>query len=229
MTNNRQITPTLIEVLKEVIETRVTEIHTALPCSVVSYDSDTNLAVVQPLLKRKYKSETESVSLPTISNVPVAFPRMGPGHLRFPINAGDNGQIIFNERSIDKWLIQGGDIDPEDKRKHSLSDAVFYPGLNPNNDPIKLGGAPDSAELKLKDSYFEILGSGKFKITNGTEELFDLLVQTMGKMIDEMTEQGEADFTNTIFGPQQPINFAKYTALKSDYTTLKTKLESLKG
>src|SRR5690606_6809710 len=135
--------------------------------------------------------------LPTISNVQVAFPMLGKAHLRLPIEPKMTGNLIFSERSIDGWQISGGKIDPLDPRKHSLSDAVFYPGLRPDNDRMESSAAQDSLELKLKDSYVEILANGKFKITNGTEELFDLLVQIMGKMITEMTEQGENDFTNT--------------------------------
>lgn len=224
-----QETPRLIQAIEAAVEKALVDLHTSLPAEIVSYDYDKNLAKVKPLLKRKFKGDEESIELPIISNVPIAFPRMGKGFLRFPVNPGDVGHVQFCERSIDAWLVNGGVIDPLDARKHSLSDAVFYPGLNPNSDPMESQAANDSIELKLNDSYFEILGSGKFKITNGTEELFDLLVQTMEKIIEEMTEQGTADFTNTIFGPQQPINFAKYNALKIAYKTLKSKLETLKG
>jgi len=222
-------TPTLIETIDAIINRHLCEIHTALPCEIISYDHAKNLAIVQPVLKRKYKNELESVKLPTIANVPVAFPRMGAGHLRFPVNAGDTGQLIVNERSIDGWQVAGGIIDPLDPRKFSLSDVVFYPGLAPNSKAMVSSAASTSLELKLNGSHFEILGSGKFKISNGTEELFDLLVQFLTETIDEMDEQGNKDFTNTIFGAQKPINFAKYQALKVKYETLKTKMTSLKG
>lgn len=228
-TDNRENTPTLIQTLQAVIDASLCDLHTAMPCEVISYDYASNMAVVQPTLKRKYKNEDEAVKLPTISNVPVSFQRMGPAHLRLPIKAGQTGQLVFNERSIDGWLVSGGNIDPQDPRKHSLSDAVFYPGLAPSNSPIKSAAAEDSIEMKLNGAYIEILTSGKFKITNGTEEAFDLLVKILGKMIVEMTEQGEVDTTNTIFGPMKPNNFAKYTLLKADYEELKTKMETLKG
>lgn len=228
-TDIKKTTPKLVDAINELISSRLSDLNVALPAQIVSYDYDKNLAVIKPTIKRKYKGEAESVELPTISNVPVCFPRMGDGHLRFPVNKGDTGQAVFNQRSIDLWQVQGGIIDPEDPRRHSLSDAVFYPGLNPNNKKIKSSAAPDSVELKLKESYIEILGSGKFKITNGTEELFDLLVQTLDAMVTEMTEQGEVDTTNTIFGALPPNNFAAYTQLKTAYQNLKAKMESLKG
>lgn len=219
----------MIQALNRVIDGFICELHTSLPVEVISYDYDKNLAVVQPVLKRKYKNESSAIALPTISDVPVAFPRMGNGHLRLPVNPGDTGQLVVNERSIDGWLQSGGQIDPLDPRKHALSDGVFYPGLNPNNNPMVSSAAEDSIELKLNDSYIEILGNGKFKVTNGTEELFDLLVQFLTQVIDEMNEQGNLDTTNTIFGALQPNNFAKYQLLKVQYETLKNKMETLKG
>lgn len=222
-------TPNFNEAINKLIDAKLLELNTSMPAEVVSYDYDKNLAVVKPVIKRKYKGESEPVELPTISNVPVMFPRLGPAHLRLPVKPKQTGELFFNQRSIDKWLSEGGIVDPLDGRRHDLSDAVFYPGLATNKDPMQSSAASDSIELKLNGSYFEILNSGKFKVTNGTEELFDLLVQLMGEMISEMEEQGTKDFTNTVFGPMQPINSAAYTGLKTKYQTLKTKLESLKG
>lgn len=229
MSEERQRTPTLVETIKSLIHGELAELHTAIPGKIVSYDYAKNLAVVQPLLKRKYIGEAEPVELPTISNVTVCFPRMGKGHLRIPVNPGDEGEIIFQERSIDKWAISGGTVDPEDSRKHSLSDATFWPGLNPNNKPMESTAAATSLELKLKGSYIEILDNGKFKVKGNTEELFDLLVQTIDKMITLSNELGTKDKTNTIFGPMQPNNFAAYNQLEVAFTQLKTKMESLKG
>jgi len=225
----RQRTPTLVETIQALFEGRLSELNTSIPGKIVSYDYEKNLAVVQPVLKRKYVGETEAVELPTISNVSVCFPRMGLGHLRIPVNVGDEGQITFQQRSIDKWSISGGMVDPEDARKFSISDATFWPGLNPNNKAIKSTAAEKSLELKLKGSYIEILDNGKFKVKGNSEELFDLLVKTIDKMITLSNELGTKDKTNTIFGPMQPNNFMAYQDLEVAFTELKTKMETLKG
>lgn len=229
MSDNTKTTPTFIDTINTVVEKHLNEINVAMPGRIVSYNYAKNLAVVQPTLKRKYKNNESAIDLPVITNVPVAFQRMGKGHLRFPVNPGDTGQLVFNQRSIDAWLVSGGQVDPLDPRKFALSDGIFYPGTTPNNNPMASSAAQSSVELKLKNSYFEILDNGKFKITNSTEEAFDLLVQILGKMIEEMTQQGSVDTTNTIFGPLQPNNVGNYLALKADYETLKAKMETLKG
>ena len=247
MANERLKTPTLIETLQEVIEARICELHTSLPCEIVSYDHAKNLAVVQPLLKRKYKNEAEAVKLPIITNVPIAFQRMNDAHLRLPVKAGDTGHLIFNERSIDTWLVQGGAIDPNDPRKHSINDAVFYPGLNPNNKTMSSTAPSSSLELKYKTAYveiaengkiflknsssdvelasdgkitlknsggakYELLTSGKFKMTNGAEELFTELVQLVTDLIAAQTTLGAQFDAGTIANLNQRLT--KLTSLK---------------
>ncbi len=224
----RQTTPTMTEILKLSIEQRLCDLYTSMPGSIVSYEKDTGLATVRPLLRRKYKSDSDPIDLPLISNVPVCFPSMGKSRLRFPVTAGDEGEIRWQMRSIDLWLKTGGVVDPLDPRKFNISDATFCLGLRSQANISKLNGDETSTVLDNDKGFIEITPDGKFKITNGTVELFALIVETMGEMITEMTEQGENDFTNTIFGPLQPINFAKYTELKGKYEALKGKFDTLK-
>lgn len=227
-TDVRKNTPTLIQTLQAVIDANLCELHTAMPCEIVSYDYAKNLAVVKPSLKRKYKNEDEAVELPTISNVPVSFQRMGPAHLRLPIKPGQTGQLIFNERSIDSWLVSGGKIDPLDPRKHSLSDAVFYPGLAPNNKKMSSSAAQDSIELKLNNAYLEILNNNKFKLTNGTEELLDLVSQ-LSQVVIDMAANIQTSTTNTTFGPLKWNDAGGYGAYEGAASTIKGKVDTLKG
>ena len=224
----RNNTPTLIQTLQAVIDAKLCDLHTSMPAEIVSYDHAKNLAVVQPLLKRKYKNEAEAVLLPNISNVPVAFPRMGPAHLRLPIKPGQTGQLVFNERSIDGWLVSGGQIDPQDPRKHSLSDAVFYPGLVPNNDAMKSSAAQDSIELKLNNAYLEILNGNKFKLTNGTLELLDLVSQ-LAQVVIDMNANIQTSTTNTTFGPMKWNDSAGYGDYESTAQEIKDNVDTLKG
>jgi hypothetical protein len=227
-TDARKNTPTLIQTLQAVIDASLCELHTALPCEVISYDYAKNLAVVQPVLKRKYKNEAEAIELPTISNVPVSFQRMGPAHLRLPIKPGQTGQLVFNERSIDGWLVSGGKIDPQDPRKHSLSDAVFYPGLNPSNKPMASSAAEDSIELKLNGAYLEILNNNKFKITNGSEELLDLVSKLADEVIN-IAANIQISTTNTTFGPMKWNDSAAYKPYEDAAKDIKAKVDILKG
>lgn len=211
------------------VEKKLCDVNVSMPASIVSYDATKNIATVKPAFKTKFVDSDSAEDLPNIFNVPVIFPRMGNSHLVLPIKAGNTGMLVFQQRSIDGWISRGGTVDPQDKRKFALSDAVFVVGLHSQSEPLERKGATTSAELANDKGFIEVLPAGKFKISNGSLELFSLLVETLGEMVNEMTEQGEQDFTNTIFGPQQPVNFAKYTELKTKYEAIKEKLEELKG
>jgi hypothetical protein len=204
----RKETPTWTQVILDMIEKRLVDMHTAMPGEVISYDYDTNLATVRPMIKRKFKAMAEAVELPSITNVPVAFPRMGEGHLRFPVAAGHEGQIIFQERSIDKWVASGGAVDPEDSRKFHLSDAVFVPGLTSQSNPIKSKAKKTSLELKMNKGYIEITPGGKFKIANNEEELLTIML--------DFLESVNAAFTETLLGPQPlvpPVQYQQWLQL----------------
>lgn len=215
MAEERKETPSWTKVIQDMVDKQLMDTHTAMPATVVSYDYDKNLAVVQPALKRKFKKDPAAVSLPLITNVPVCFPRMGKGHIRFPVNAGDEGAVVFQERSIDRWLSLGGAVDPEDSRKHHLSDAIFFPGLTSQVNVMSSKAKKTSLEIKNDKGWIEIMPNGRFKVTNGSEELFETLVQLVQAILDSRT--------NTIFGPQPLIH------IQDHFRVVLAKLEKLKG
>lgn len=59
--------------------------------------------------------------------------RQGATHSDFhPIVPGDTGLLIFADRALDQWILQGGaPVDPVHARAHDLADAIFIPGLAP--------------------------------------------------------------------------------------------------
>lgn len=217
MAEQRNETPSLAKVIQDMVAKELMEVHTAMPGVIVSYDYGKNMAVVQPSLKRKFKGGSAAVNLPLISNVPVAFPRMGDAHIRFPINPGDEGQLIFNERSIDKWSTLGGTVDPEDPRKFHLSDAVFFPGPNSTPKAMKSKAKQTSIEIKNQKAWIEIMPNGKFKITDGSDEV--LLI------IKDFLESVNAAFTETLLGPMPLVPPQVY----NQWVKLIQRIEKLRG
>lgn len=130
-------TPTLAEVIRNAIEGRLVDLHTALPAQVISFDKDKQSVDVQPQIQRKFKNG-DIIDLPVIADVPLMFPRAGTAFISFPIREGDQVLLIFCERSIDRWVQDGGIVDPDDTRKHDLSDAIAIPGLYPFGDPVEV-------------------------------------------------------------------------------------------
>lgn len=122
MTMNREI-----GALKQMIRTELSGIHTSAPGIIVSYDTASGLASVQPLIKMKVP-DGRIIDYPIIVGVPVQWPSSADGKasLTFPLKQGDGVQLQFAERSIDDWL-KGGESD--DPRQYDLSDAIAIPGL----------------------------------------------------------------------------------------------------
>lgn len=114
---------------KAQIEAQLKGLHTSMPGIIVSFDSATQTASVQPALQRIF-TERGAVNLPLCVDVPVAFPGGGDFFLTFPVAAGDECILIFSERAIDNWFAYGGTQQPSEYRLHDLSDAIAVVGLN---------------------------------------------------------------------------------------------------
>ena len=120
-------------ILSDAVNSRLAEVHTAMPGRVESYDKATQRADIKPLLKRAQRdvdgNEMTVESLPVIAGVPVMFPRAGDYFISLPLAKGNTGLLIFSERNIDQWIAKGGEVDPRDLRLFPLDGAAFYPGL----------------------------------------------------------------------------------------------------
>lgn len=148
------------EAYKAHIDAALKNLHTSLPGVVQSYDAATQTVSVQPAIKRVF-SEKGATPLPVCVDVPVCFPGGGDFYLTFPVKAGDDCILVFSERCIDYWHVNGGVQLPAEYRLHDLSDAFAIVGVN--SQPRKLASVQtDGAELRTRDR------STYIKLTNGT-------------------------------------------------------------
>ena len=165
---------TLQDLLARFRASIVADLHTALPGKIVRYDSSTQKADVQLLIKERYTDEsgaTQVRDLPVIPAVPVQFPGAGGYRITFPIATDDTGLVVFSEASLDKWLVSGGTVDPSDDRRHDLTDAVFLPGLRDFGHA--LASAPTDRATFGKDDGLQIHVDGS-KIRIGTTTAIQL-------------------------------------------------------
>ena len=102
-------------------------LHCALPGTVVSFDSESQTAVIQPAVSRVIPTVAEgspsSVSLPLLRDVPVFMP------VSFEVNPGDACLVIFADCDIDAWFETGEAEVPASDRMHSLSDGFAFVGF----------------------------------------------------------------------------------------------------
>jgi hypothetical protein len=128
----RNNTPTLASTIRGAIDARLVDVHTAMPARVETYDAATQKVSVQPLIRRGYvdeRGDRATERLPVITEVPVVFPGAGGFRVTFPVQPGDTVLLVFSEASLDRWLVRGGEVDPDDDRRHALTDAIAIPGL----------------------------------------------------------------------------------------------------
>lgn len=137
-------------VLREAIDARAAEVHTAIPAKVISYDAAKQVADVQPMVKDFYHSVEGALiprSFPTLPSVPVAFLRGSGYFMTVPLAAGDTGMLIFSELPIDRWRSTGQESHPVNARRHGVGNAVFYPGITPRAKALTETGVSDHMVL----------------------------------------------------------------------------------
>ena len=105
----------------------MSSIHCALPGTVVSFDEESQTAVIQPAVK-----SSSGIELPLLRDVPVFMP------VPFEVHEGDACLLVFADRDIDAWFETGEAEVPPSGRMHSLSAGFafvgFKAGRNVNED-----------------------------------------------------------------------------------------------
>ena len=144
----------------EQIEYAQKNLHTSIPCRVISFNSNEQTVSLEVLIQKKMV-DGASENYPPLYNVPISYPRGGGFCFTFPLSKGDEGLAIFSERCIDKWWLSGEPSIPIDYRLHDLSDACFIPGVCSKPKVVK--GFFDSG-LSMQN----ISGDTFIRITNGT-------------------------------------------------------------
>lgn len=170
------VDPSDATLISDFVDYEIAGIHTAMPCEVLMFHPERNAVDLQPSFKSRFSRADGSIdiaSMPVLLEVPVLYPRGGGFRLTWPLKPGDRVYCVFAERALDKWRIQGGEIDPVWFRKHALSDGVALPGLCPDSDLIYdrpgvplsltdlvLGAEDGSAEVRIKpDGSVEVTGA----------------------------------------------------------------------
>jgi len=216
MTENE--TPTLAEVINDMIEAKILDVHVSMPGKVDTYDHTQQKADIKPLLRKKYTVNGGTVvEIPVIPGIPVQWPAAnnGAAYIHLPLKPGDLGLIIFTDRSIDTWLSGDGEItSPNDPRHHDLSDAIFIPGIRPFKQPLSNTSA-DNFILQNGSMRIELDPSGKISITGASNEM----VSVLSDLIDHLVNAQVI----TMMGPQ-PFLASTVALLEED----KTKLDTLK-
>lgn len=155
-----------VEAVKNTVRSELSDVHTAVPGKIVSFDAATGLATVLPVMKFK-KPDGTSIDYPQITGVPVLFPQ-GYGQnatIAFPVKAGDGCLIVVAENSIDYWQF-GQETDTD--LSFDMTNAICIPGLfTKANADVKQACDENAVVVNCSGSKI-VLKSGQAQITAGT-------------------------------------------------------------
>lgn len=140
----------LADVVEAGVASGLARVELQIPARVEAYDADGQTVRVAPLLRELVddgEGNESPASLPVVDFVPVEWPGAGGARLTFPLAVGDTGLLCFAGRSLDEWKAAPNRIvTPADNRRHSMTDAVFRPGLRSPAAPWK-GARTDAVTL----------------------------------------------------------------------------------
>lgn len=145
--------------VEETAKAVVSDIHTALPGKIVSFDPEKGTAVVQP--KGKFITQDGfRLEYPKITDVPVAFPFCQQSNIGmvFPVKKDDNCMIIVSEVELDEWR---SGAESEASLRFDLTSAMVIPNL-------MLGGSAVMQEAVNQNAVIIVASGVKVTIGNGS-------------------------------------------------------------
>ncbi len=147
------------------------EMHTALPGQVTAYDPVTQLADVQPMLKKPTFDDNDNridpVSFPVLPKVPVRWPQAGGFAFVLPMQVGDYVWVEFSEYGTGEFRSTGQESEPFDIARHTITYPYCSPAAPPDTHAMT-----DATVTAGTDAILGKLGSTRqivIKATGGVE------------------------------------------------------------
>lgn len=121
---------TRTSVTEKLIRKNLLYTRTMTPAKVLKV-LDNGWVEVDPQIQQVHFNRTTGVETPVdigrLVRVPIGFYKVGGFIMTFPLAIGDEGILLFSDRSLDQWKITGKKGMPDSARTHNVSDAVFIP------------------------------------------------------------------------------------------------------
>lgn len=154
-------------------------LNTAIPAIVDEFDVATQRVAATPAIQAKYvtpEMEVKYINYPKITNIPLALIKCPGLKITCPVKKGQNCTLIFSQRSIDNFLLDGQIHAPFDGnnpqycsiRCMDLTDAMCFPGIitNPeaisdyNNDAIEIRNDDGTTKITVSENDLQFTQGG---------------------------------------------------------------------
>ena len=198
-------------------------LNTSIPGIINAFDKTTNTVSATPAIKAKYvdpaTGEVSYIQYPMITKIPLAIARGAGVRFTYPVTPGQPCTLIFSQRSIDNFILEGTIANPVEGnnpmtsiiRCMDLTDAMCFPGVITTKDPVA-DYATDAIEIRSDD--------GKVKVSVKQDSLTlkqDSATMTMSGGNIDMTA-GTINITGTT-----AVNIKAPATSVGDVTTIDTK------
>jgi hypothetical protein len=196
--------PTLAEVLNDWLDSRMGDLHVAMPGKVTAYDRATQTAEVEPQIQQallKPDGGRENIALPKIPNVRVLWPRAGGAYLHMPMAVGNYVLLVFNEAAIALWR-ETGEVSPAgDLERHGLSYPYAIPGGWPDAGAFDLPSQPSES---YTDSVLMVPGVLRVVKSSSPDDQFVALANLVMERLNAIQAAFDAHVHPTGVGPSGP-------------------------
>ena len=130
--NNPDIDPannySLVGVINFAFQKMMQSMNNMLPAQVTAYDRETNRVSVQIMINL-VTTDGQQVARPHLVNIPVLILGGGTFSISFPLNVGDLGWVLANDRDISLFLQTYGQSAPNTTRMNNFADGMFIPDM----------------------------------------------------------------------------------------------------
>lgn len=179
---------------------RVFRLNTCIPAIVDGFDATTQRVAATPAIRGKFidtKNNVSYIDLPKITNIPLAITKSAGIKITYPIEIGQNCTLIFSQRSIDNFILDGGIQNPYDGpnpkktqiRCMDMTDALCFPGVITDaetitdyaTDAIEIRSADNTTKVSVKEKSLKLLqGSASIELSEGNIDMTAATINITG-------------------------------------------------
>lgn len=183
----------MIEVIKNMIDDSLNELHTSLACKITSVNHSAGTCTVQPLAKRELCQQ--KIDYPPLIDVRLDFLKFSGWSFQIPRKVGDIVWVGFSETALS---------DETSLERFSLNEPYIIgsceSGYEANSDDIILQGAGTRIEIKGNGDITILAGSKQTTITSNVTLNGDLTIN------GDTTQKGSITATGDVIGKGISLN-----------------------
>jgi len=181
----------MIEVIKNMIDDSLNELHTSLACKIISINHSAGTCTVQPLAKRELCQQ--KIDYPPLIDVRLDFLKFGGWSFQIPRKVDDIVWVGFSETALS---------DETSLERFSLNEPYIIGscenGFEANSDDIILQGAGTRIEIKGNGDITILAGSKQTTITSNVTLNGDLTINGNTTQKGNTTQTGNVSITGGV-------------------------------